>query len=70
MRRWLLTDGQLGEPPPYYELMKAARWMGVPPWELARQPIFWRVWARTIEIAEAEAEQIRLERPPAAWWGS
>jgi hypothetical protein len=36
--------------------MLAAKWMGVPPWELARQPIFWRDAALSILEGLGDAE--------------
>ncbi len=43
--------------PPEYELFRAARYLGVPPWELAQQPVWWMRLALTFEAAEAGAER-------------
>jgi hypothetical protein len=37
-------------------LAKAARYWGVPPWEMENQSIYWRNLALACEAAEAEAE--------------
>ena len=57
----------MGEVPVAYRLIRAARWLGVAPWDLARQPIWWREWAFTAMeaegvIAEAVAEKARQPR--------
>jgi hypothetical protein len=31
----------MGEQPDWYPLVRAARYLRVPPWELAHQPMFW-----------------------------
>lgn len=36
-----MTDGAMGEQPDWYPLIVAARAMGVAPWELHAQPVFW-----------------------------
>jgi len=41
--------------------LRAAKYMGVPPWELLKQPIYWRNWALQAEKAENEAERQRQE---------
>jgi len=43
--------------PPWYPLMRAARWMRVAPWDLQEQPVFWRERALTAEQAEGEHQQ-------------
>ncbi len=44
--------------PEYYGLIRAARYLGVPPWELAEQPIFWQDAALLVEGAELEAQEV------------
>lgn len=41
--------------------MRAARYLGVPPWDLVRQSAIWRDWALIAEEAEehAKAEQAK-----------
>lgn len=46
------TEGAVGEVHPTYTLIMAARWLKVPPWELARQPTYWREWTFTAMAAE------------------
>jgi hypothetical protein len=31
----------MGEAPEWFVLMKVAKWLGVAPWDLARQPVGW-----------------------------
>jgi len=45
----------MGECPDWYPLLKAARYMGVAPWELAERPIAWQEWALMAESAEISA---------------
>lgn len=47
--------------PDWYPLIRAARYLGVPPWELARQPATWMEWALTSEAAEAGARNVKRE---------
>lgn len=42
--------------------MHAARYLGVPPWDLAGQSSVWLRWALTMERAEGEAAQWRTEQ--------
>lgn len=43
----------MGSIPDWYPLVSAARWMGVAPWDLLRQPATWMEWALQAESAEA-----------------
>lgn len=43
-------------------LIRAARYLGTTPWELARQPAIWRDWALMAESAEAGAEAEQMKR--------
>jgi hypothetical protein len=45
-----------------YLLIRAARYLHVPPWELAQQPIFWRNFAIACLSAENEAEEWHMKR--------
>lgn len=50
----------MGSPPEWYEIIRSARYLGVPPWDLLKMPVYWHNWARMAEDAEHEAEkQIR-----------
>lgn len=42
--------------------MKAAIYLGVAPWELARQPVAWRDWALMAMGAEGRAEKTKMDR--------
>ncbi|MBX6770885.1 MAG: hypothetical protein IRY83_04115 [Chloroflexi bacterium] len=52
----------MGHPPEWYLLIRAARYLGVAPWELARQSSVWRDWALISQSAEAEAEAEAMKR--------
>ncbi len=42
--------------PDWYPLMKAAKYIGVKPWELMRKPLVWQQWALAMQKAEEEAK--------------
>jgi hypothetical protein len=44
-------------------LIRAARYLNVAPWELARQPVWWTEIALAAEAAEVKA----MERKQRAW---
>jgi hypothetical protein len=52
----------MGEPPEWYLLIRAAKYLGVAPWELAGRPAIWRDWALAAESAESAAEVERSKR--------
>ena len=52
--------------PDWYNLVKAASYYGIKPWELAEQPEVWTHWANCAASAEAQAE---AERAAAMWGG-
>jgi hypothetical protein len=41
--------------------VKAARYLGVAPWELAEQPLVWTEWALAAEAAEAHVKRERAK---------
>jgi hypothetical protein len=47
--------------PETYALFRAAKYCGVPPWELEQQSIFWMNHALEYEAVENEVEQKRRE---------
>ena len=47
----------MGDAPDWYELLVAAKFLGVPPWELLEQPIYWKRWALEAASAEGGARQ-------------
>lgn len=49
----------MGEAPTWYRVVKAAKYLGVPPWELAQQPMAWVRMAEESQSAEAHAEAVR-----------
>lgn len=52
----------MGEPPSWYRLLKAAQYLGVPPWDLAHQPITWVDMAESAQDAEAHARAVHEKR--------
>jgi hypothetical protein len=50
--------------PPIFLLLRAAKYLGVPPWELAEKPMVWQHYALLMESAEAQANEFRLKNPP------
>ncbi len=50
----------MGEVPDWYSFILAAKWLGVPPWELFDRPdrLHWITWATIGASAEAEAQKM------------
>lgn len=44
----------VGALPEWFVLVRAAKYLNVAPWELARQPLYWFEWALAAMTAEAE----------------
>jgi hypothetical protein len=59
---FLVTDGKSGYIPNDYALFRAAKYCGVPPWEMAQQSLFWMNHALAYEGIEGEAQQKRQQR--------
>jgi len=55
LTRALRTDGLFGEVPNWYRVIKAARYLGVAPWDLATRPNWWLEVALASQDAEAKA---------------
>lgn len=49
--------------PDGYALVRASRYLGVAPWELARQPLAWTAMALEFEAAESEAAEALSKGP-------
>lgn len=49
----------MGECPSWYRVIKAARYLGVDPWDLATKPLTWVLMAEEAQTAEARAEAQR-----------
>lgn len=47
--------------PDEYPLIRAARYLGVAPWELAERSVFWQEWALLFEAAEHRAQAIAAD---------
>lgn len=48
----------MGALPDWYPLIRAARYLGVPPWTLLDQPALWRDYALISEAVEAEVQDL------------
>jgi hypothetical protein len=49
----------MGEMPDWYLIIRVARYLGVPPWEMLNQSEQWLFWGLDAMNAEALAEQQR-----------
>ncbi len=54
-------NGKMGACPDWYNTMKAAQYLGVAPWDLMEQSIWWQEKAIIAMNAEAEADEIRAQ---------
>lgn len=61
LQRYLRHNGQVGIMPDWYPLIRAARYLGVAPWELAQQWTGWMNRALVAESAEVDAENWRIK---------
>lgn len=52
----------MGECPSWYRLIRAAKYLGVAPWDLASQPHTWVNMAEAAQDAEAHAEAMHEQR--------
>ncbi|MBI4496316.1 MAG: hypothetical protein HY689_00220 [Chloroflexi bacterium] len=48
--------------PNWYVLLRAARYLGVAPWDLLEQSAVWQEWALMAESAEAHAQDEAVKR--------
>lgn len=55
--RYIATEGELGECPDYYPLIQVAKYLGVAPWELFKQSLFWKNAALRCMQAEYSARK-------------
>lgn len=62
LRRAITTSGNVGQMRWWYPLIRASRFLGVGPWELARQPSQWKNWALQSETAEIQAHNEMVEQ--------
>ena len=46
----------MGEVPPWYMVIRAARYLGVAPWDLMEQPQVWQAMALEAESAELQQQ--------------
>lgn len=56
LRRYFLTEGNMGYIPDWYPLVRAARYLGVAPWDLYERPLIWQTWALMADKAEIEGQ--------------
>lgn len=52
----------MGAVPEWYGVVRAAKYLGVAPWDLMERSHVWVDWALTAEKAEDEAEKARQNR--------
>ena len=57
--------GVADEFPEWYVVVQAAKWLGVKPWDLLEQPVWWLHWGLAGRAAEAKAEKTLNERAAA-----
>jgi len=57
-----MTEGAVGSPPSWYRLVQAAKYLQVPPWELAERPVWWVSVALESLSAENAAQRHHNER--------
>jgi hypothetical protein len=57
-----VQDGKAGYVPATYALFRAAKYCGVPPWEMEQQSVYWINHALKYEAIENEATAKRQER--------
>lgn len=60
--RFLATRGAMGHMPNWYRVIRAARYLGVAPWDLLKQPYAWIEWAEEAMEAENHAAQVAEEQ--------
>ena len=51
----------MGYLPDWYLMVRAARYLGVAPWELEERPALWAIRALVAQRAEAGAEAAQLQ---------
>jgi hypothetical protein len=52
----------MGEEPDWYPVLRAAKYLGVPPWDLAERPIWWTEIALAAQSAEAAARNQKAKK--------
>lgn len=52
----------MGSAPSWYRIVKAAKYLGVAPWDLAARPLTWVNMAEEAQAAEAHAQAIHEKR--------
>lgn len=52
----------IGQPPVWYLTIRAARYLGVPPWDLEEMPLVWQYRALVAQSIEAEVEAELMRR--------
>lgn len=57
-----MTKGNAEPVPEYWNIVQAAKYLGVKPWELIEQPIYWFNVAMICMSAESELQQKQQEK--------
>lgn len=52
----------MGSAPSWYRLLKAAKYLGVAPWDLATKPLTWVNMAEEAQAAEVHAEAMQSKK--------
>lgn len=47
----------MADAPSWVPLIRIAKWLGVAPWELAKQPVFWMRAATTIAASDSKKSE-------------
>ncbi|MCA1596064.1 MAG: hypothetical protein LC772_06535 [Chloroflexi bacterium] len=63
----MVTRGKRGRAPDWVPLLEAAIYMGVPVWDLEKQPACWRDRALVLKSAHAKAEKHLSEMQKHHW---
>lgn len=48
--------------PDWYQVLRAAKYLGVAPWQLLEQPVIWMDWALAAESAEIDAQNQLMQK--------
>jgi hypothetical protein len=57
LRQWLATGERFGSAPEWYMVLRAAKYLGVAPWELLEHSSYWMHIALAAEWAEGKAKE-------------
>jgi hypothetical protein len=58
----MVTGGQEGDPPDNWPVIAAAKYWGVPPWEMMKQSLYWVRAADDVAEAERHRDEVRARQ--------